>query len=1063
MKAILTYFLAFVLAAPLFAQNRTVTGRVTNAEGKAVSFASVAVKGGNAGVAADENGSFSIAAPANATLVVTASGYETKEVAIGDQLTLNITLTAKEALTEVVVTALGQTRSKDKVGYSAQTFNAGDITRSAPVSALDGLQGRVAGADISTIGGLPGSSSRVIVRGYSSIGGQSNQALIVVDGVPFNNSRLGSFNDFANSGGVDVGNGLNDINPNDIESITILKGASATSLYGSRAQSGVVLITTKKGRSGKISVDFSSSTIASTVGKLPDFQNTFGQGWNGQHWKEENGSWGPRLDGVERLWGSVVDNSRLIKPYAAVADNVRHFYDMGWELNNSIGIRGGNENSTFYLSYGNLQNNGILPGTVDKLDRNTLSLRGQTRSNRFTASASFNYMNKGGNTVSSDDTPEGTSTFENIIQIPRDFTLTDFKDYNNKFFNVDNYYTPYASNPYFSLFENGARYKNDRFFGTAELGYEFSKALNLNWRNGVDVANAQLKDYQAIERPKTGSWRGPNPTNEEGASLTALVGGVRELSDFVRELNSDLFLNYNKDISTDISINGFVGGNYNEQLSRRHSSKVTGLTIPGFYHISNSANNPVTTTASTQRRLLGAFAQANLSFRDYLFLTLNARNDWSSTLPVDNNSFFYPGANASLVVSRLTDLSNLGISYLKLRGAYGKTGKDAPVYSLESTLASGNAALGFGNLIFPIDGVNAFEIGNIIGNKSLRPELTTELEVGTEIRFLQNRMGVDFSYYRKRTDGQIISVPIAASSGYGNLITNFGLVENKGVEVLANFVPVRNRDFNWSITYNFTKNNNKILELPEGLDKVNFNSYFDIKMVGRVGQPIGVIEAPKRMTTSDGKWVTSNGFFVPTPDDYVYGNVQRDYSMGLNNNFTYKNLSLGFSLDYRKGGYFVSRTADLTYFVGNAWLTQYNDRRPFIIPNSVVQTGVDTEGKPVYQENTAPIDMTNVNSYWYHSSNKAFGYENLILPKDFLKLRDITLTYRFPSAWADAISASNVSLSLVGRNFLLWVPQKNTFIDPEITNMGNDLIGEFGEQAGSPTTCSYGAVLRVNF
>ena len=306
-------------------------------------------------------------------------------------------------------------------------------------------------------------------------------------------------------------------------------------------------------------------------------------------------------------------------------------------------------------------------------------------------------------------------------------------------------------------------------------------------------------------------------------------------------------------------------------------------------------------------------------------------------------------------------------------------------------------------------------------------------------------------------------MPIAGSTGYGNLVTNFGLVENKGVELLVDAAPVKTRDFNWNLVFNFSKNNNNILELPAGLDKVDFNSYFDLKMVGRVGSPIGIIEGPKIQMTDDGKYVTANGFFSATPEDFSYGTVQRDYMMGLYNNFTYKNWNLGFTFDYRKGGYFVSRTADLTYFVGNAWLTQYNDRRPFIIPNSVVQNGVDASGKPIYEENTIPIDMANVNSYWYHTSNKPFALSQSILPKDFVKLRDITLTYRLPASWARRISASNVSISFVGRNFLLWVPQKNTFIDPEITNLGNDLIGEFGEQAASPTTKSYGAALRINF
>ena len=1048
------------------AQNRVVSGTVKDERGRPVPFASVKIKGTSTGSAADQEGMYKITAPNGSTLAISAAGFQPMEVRVGNDPLINITLRVQGELSEVIVTALGQTRSKDKVGYATATFKAEDVIRSAPVSALDGLQGRVPGAEISTIGGQPGSSSKIILRGYSSFTSGNNQALIVVDGVPFNNARLGSFNDFLNSGGADFGNGLNDLNPNDIENISILKGTAAASLYGQRGANGVVLVTTKRGRSGKIVVDVTSSSMWSSVSKLPDFQNTFGQGWNGLHWKEENGSWGPRMDGVDRLWGAIVDNSRLIKPFRAQEDNVRNFYDEGHEYNNSISMRGGNENANFYMSYGNVYSDGILPGKVDFYRRNSFSARGQLKSNKFLASASMNYLNKSGSTVSSQDDAQGTSTFENIIQIARDIKITDFKDYNNKYFNVDNYFTPYASNPYYSLNENGNQNANDRLFGNVELGYDFSKALNIRWRNGLDVANARVKDWQAIESPKPNTWRGEPSTNAEATGLASpLIGGVREISDYARELNSDLFVNFNKDVISDLNLNGFVGLNYNEQQTRFHQSRIKGLTIPLFYDLTNSPSAPVTTATTNKKRLLGVFAQANLAYKNFLFLTLNGRNDWSSTLQIGNNSFFYPGGNMGLVVSNLTDLTGAGISYFKLRGALGKTGKDAPVYSLYSTGVSGNAALGFGNLSFPLNGVSGYEIANSIGKLDLKPEITTEYEVGTEIRFAKDRIGLDATYYNKRTRDQIIAVPVASSSGYLTAVSNFGLVENKGIELSLNIVPVKTTNFTWTINYVFSRNRNKVLELPLGLDKVDFNSSYDIKMVARVGQPIGIIEAPGKVMTEDGKYVidAATGMFKQSAEDMPYGNIQRDYSMGLNNNITYKNWGLGLNFDYRKGGVFASRTADLTYFVGNAWLTQYNDRRPFIIPNSVIQTGVDANNKPVYAENTSPVDMTNINSYWYHTTNQVNSWENTILPKDFLKLRDVTLSYRLPAGWANKIGAQNISLAAIGRNFLIWVPRKNTFIDPEVTNLGNDLVGEFGEQASAASTMSYGVSLRVNF
>lgn len=1046
-----------LLCTLAFGQSQTVTGTVSDENGNPVPFATVTETGTKNGTTATADGSFSITIKQGSTLTVTSTGHQAQTLTpTGGTLAFRLTKTGGQ-LTEVVVTSLGQTQRKDRVGFSATTFNSDQVNRAAPVSPLDGLQGKVAGADISNVGGQPGSSSKIILRGYNSLQG-SNQALIVVDGVPFNNSRLGSSNN-----NLDFGNGLNDLNPNDIESITILKGASATSLYGSRAANGVVLVTTKRGRSGKLKVDFTSSAMFSSVAKIPDFQNTFGQGWNALHYKEENGSWGPKMDGKERFWGPNVDNSRMIKPFSPIEDNVRDFYDEGKELNNTIAVRGGNENSNFYLSYGNVYSDGVLPNDADLYKRNTLSVRGQTKTNKFLASASMNYINKIGRQASSNGDEAGSSTFENIIQIARDHPLTDFKDYNNKYFNVDNYFTPYAANPYFSLMENGNRYNNDRFFGNVELGYDFTKWLNIRWRTGVDVTNATLKDWQAVERPKANTWRGPNPTNEESTPYTPEVGGVTERSDYTRELTSDFFVNVNRDLTSDLNLTGFVGMSFNERSARAQTARVTDLTIPGYYNIKNSANDPITDAAYSKRRLIGSFAQANLGFKDFLFLSLNGRYDWSSTLLIGNNDFFYPGANLSLVVSKLLNLDKAKISYFKLRGAYGRTGNDAPPYSLESVLASGNVGLGFGNLIFPLNNVSAFELANQIGNSTLQAEITTELELGTELRFFDNRLGFDFSWYNKKTDGQIIAVPVASSTGYTSLVTNFGVVQNKGVELVVTMNPVRSRDFNWNISGTFTRNRNKILELPEGLDKVDFTSYFDIKMVGRVGQPMGIIEAPTRLTTADGKWVTANGFFVPTAVDNSLGNVNRDYIMGLNNNLSYKNFSLGFTFDYRRGGYFVSRTADLVYFTGNSLLTQYNDRRPFIIPNSVVETGKDAQGKPIYAENTSVIDMTNINSYWYHTSNKPFAWENIVLPKDFLKLRDVTLSYTLPKALSGKISSDNITITAIARNFLLWTPQKNTFIDPEISDLGNDFISEFGEQAAAPSNHSYGLALRVNF
>jgi outer membrane receptor protein involved in Fe transport len=589
--------------------------------------------------------------------------------------------------------------------------------------------------------------------------------------------------------------------------------------------------------------------------------------------------------------------------------------------------------------------------------------------------------------------------------------------------------------------------------------------LNIQSRTGGDFTNARFKDWQAVESPNPNTWRGPNPTNDQGVALSgAAVGGLTERADYTGEINSDLFFNYNKDLASDLNISGFFGGNYNDRESRVFQSRITQLTIPGFYNISNSSNPPVSRETIRKRRLFGAYGQATIAYKDYLYLSLNARNDWSSTLPKGNRSFFYPGANLSVVVSKLADLSGASIDFFKVRTAYGKTGRDAPPYQLESVLVSGDVLLGFGNLTFPLNNISAFEVSNVIGNTALKPEITTEIEVGAEGRILKNRVGFDVSLYRKISEGQIINVPIAASTGYRSIVTNFGRVQNKGIELSLNLVPVQSRAFRWDVNYTFTRNRNQILELPAGLDKVDFSTYRDIKMVGRAGQPMGIVEAPTVQRTEDGRFIaTTTGLHATTLNDVVYGNVQRDFIMGLNNAWTYKGVRLGFTLDYRMGGVMFSRTADLSYFTGNAYKTQYNDRRPFIIPNSVVQTGTDAAGKPVYAENTTPVDMHEWDTYWGTSQNKGYTYGNIVVPKSFLKLRDVTLSYTLPRGWASAIKAQSISLSLIGRNFLLWVPKENLFMDPEVSDIGNDFTSEFGEVAASPAVKSFGASLRIGF
>ena len=1065
------FLMLFISVQVVIAQDRFVTGTITGKEdGLPLPGVSVKVTGTQIGTSTNAEGKFSLTVPSgNNRLQFIYIGYSSQTVTIPSSNVLNVALsTDSRVLGEVVVTALGISRAKKSLGYSATSVNAEEITRTSPVSMFDGLQGKIAGANISSQSGAPGASTKVILRGYASLGGQ-NQPLYVIDGVPMNNSTFNSTDNKSgtdpNTRSTDFGNNANDINPNDIESISVLKGAGSSSLYGSRAANGVILITTKKGKKGKLSVEVNSAATFSSILMLPQLQNTYGQGWNGVFNPIENGSWGPRLNGEDRLWGNVVNNSQLVKPYAAQENNLRDFYDVGNEINNSISVSGGGDRSTFHFSYGNIGSNGIVPTDADSYNRNNFGLRGSTNYGNFTASASLNYINRGAKFVATGQgSNTGATLYQELLQIPRDHSIVDSKDYENTFYNINNFNTPYAQNPYFVLNENGNDFKSERLFGNLSLDYKFTPRFSTSLRVGTDITDGRLQDWQAIGRPEVGS---PN------ISRQADIGGVREESSFQRELNTDLMLNFNSPIATDVTFDGLIGGNYNQRNARRLTSIVEGLTIPEFYSLSNSTSPPTATTFYSKRRLMGAYAQANFAYRNYLYLQLNARNDWSSTLPTGKNSFFYPSANVGFVLSdAFTNLSNSAISFAKVRASIGQTGNDAAPYLVNSVLVAGDVLLGSGNIKFPLSGISAFEVDDQIGNNTLQPEITTEYEFGADVRFFQSRLGLDVAYYDKITTDQILEVPIAASSGYTTLITNFGKIQNKGIELTLTASPLKTKNLNWDLTYTYTRNRNEVLELPAGLDQVVLNSGYDVDFVAIKGKPIGVYRGPTEMVNPQGQIVVNpeNGLPLQADEKVEYGNSQRDFVMGLNNRFSYKNWALGFSFDYRQGGLFWSYTSQLNYFVGNAKRTLYNDRNPYILPNSVIESLdendnviKDAAGNTVYLENKTPINYSDVTTYWSAGDNTQSTSRNTVFDRTSLKMRDITLSYMLPKSLTNRIKADNVSLTAYGRNLFIWLPGSNRLVDPEVSTYNNDLRGELGEFAAGPSVRSYGLSLRASF
>lgn len=1057
----------FVGIGLVTAQTQKVTGVVISEEdGQPIIGASVLVKGTKVGAVTGIDGDFTIPnAPTSAkVLQVSYIGMQTQEVTIKPNLRIVLKNDAK-VLDEVIVTAMGIKRSEKALGYSATAVNNERITESRTSNIMSSLSGKIAGVQISNTSSDPGASNSVIIRGVSSLSG-NNQPLYVVDGVPLNNSSVYS-NDGLNSG-YDFGNGANAVNPDDVESMTILKGAAATALYGSRAASGVVMITTKSGKVNKgLGVEYNGGLQWSSILRLPEFQNEFGMGWNGDHTQIENGSWGPRFDGSMQLWGNVYNNSQKLKPYVALDNNIKDFFDTGVRYNNSVSFNGATDKSDYFVSFSQISDNGMIPTDADSYNKYTFSARGSHKMGALTFSSSLNYSYQKNKFAT---TGQGLTMLNSLYQTPRDISIIGLKNQDDIFNTPGYYYTPYGvMNPYYILDNYLNDYDAERFYGKFQLDYNFLKYFKFTYRMGLDTTTGQnnqgqpnLKALYYVGTPNGEGMANNSPFYSQEGSYSQQI--TRR-----REINQDLLLNFSMPVK-DFDINALVGFNGNERRSSYLYSKVTKLTIPTWYNLSNSAATPSTDQYLSLRRLMGVFGQVDLSWKNMLYLTLTARNDWSSTLPKSNRSFFYPGVTGSFLFSELLsdDLRN-AISFGKFRMAWGKTGNDADVYMTKPVYAQSSNRIPFGYLNFPLGGVNAFSVGNVLGSNSLSPEMTTEFELGLNMAFFRNRLSFDLAYYNRNSDKQIFSLTMDPASGYTSQNMNLGKVRNRGVELLLSGTPIQTRDFSWMVSWNFTKNWSKVISLPAELGGQTsiYGLNGGTSMYAITGQPVGVFKAEVPKRDPEGHIIVNaaNGLPIADKEFQVCGNMNYDYQMGVSTTLKYKSVSLSADLDIRQGGVMYSRTKDINYFTGNAIQTTYNDRNTMIVPNSVNEIA-NPDGTVRYVENTTPISSANMQggnpgTFWGNGGFDMGSYS--LVDKSYVKLRSVALSWDLPKKLLANTPFQAVKLSAFGNNLFLWTPSSNTFIDPEQSSFGNDLDGQYGEYTANPSSRQFGFNVMVKF
>ena len=1061
----LLFFIGF-LGVSLFAQ-RTITGKITDENGDELPGAIIRVKNTNVAALSSFDGTYTIEVPGGAdSLEFSAIEKESVVRAItADVIDVQLEPTKDIQVTKVVVVGMGIKQDEKKVGYAISTVGGDDLVKSQTSSAMNGLQGKIPGVNITSASGAAGASTRVIFRGFSTIYG-SNQPLYVIDGVPINNAFSGST---SLNGGTDFGNQANDINPDDIESISFLKGSAATAIYGNRAASGVIIITTKSGgnnNNNKMSVSINSSYKFSSPLRLPQLQNIYGQGIYGNWDQRENTSYGPKFDNQLHYWGHVVDGQRLIKPYSALPDNVADFFEIGHFMQNSASVSGGDNNTSYRLSFSNTNDDGIMPYDRDSYKRNTVSLHGRANlSNKISSEATFSYLNKKNKFVPTGQ--GGQSVWNNVLQQPRDIPILELANYQDPFYDINTYYSPYTTNPYWPLLENGNTYNEDRMYGMAQISYEITPHFNAMYRIGSDISNSQTKE-----------WRAKKINDADGfnAGVDNEYGSVEDYTIMRNQLNSDFLLTYTNNFGP-ISLNVLAGHNLNQYSYHSQYQSGSNLDIERFYHISNTTENPTMSTNNSLKRIIGVYGNVDLSYKGWLNFAATGRNDWSSTLPKKNNSFFYPGVSLGFVFTdAIPAFENIKavFPYGKIRLSYGKTGKDASVYSIYPYFSQASR--------FPLPNqVNGFTVGNSGGSPELTPEMTTEFEVGTDLRFFNGRYRIDFTYYNRTIDRLIFPVELAPSTGYTYVMSNLGSMSNKGIELQLVFDVLEKDNISLNFIWNFSINRSEIIQLGD-MDVYSYQGllggtetwfrFYGRDSLGNPGGPLGEFEVSKPEI-----WVDDNGeehFVVnaqgiPKLAEEGYekvGTSEPDFITGFTSEITlFKILNVSATIDWHQGGIMYSRTAGMLYFTGITPATLYNDRQPFIVPNSVVKIGEDGDGNPIYAENNRPVVQDNMggfpDSYWDRGGTLV-GKQELV-DKTFIKLRDLVVSLSIPSKFLQKTPFGAASVGFVGNNLILWTPSSNNYIDPEMTTFGNDLEAEFGEFGATPTIRSLGFNLTLKF
>ena len=1081
MKKMLLFISLLFMASGIntFAQDRQISGIVTSSEDNSpLPGVNIAVRGTNRGTTTGADGSYKISVDKQSTLVFSFVGFQAQTINVVDRTNINVALTTEVgALEEVVVTALGITREKKSLGYASQEVKGDQVNTAKESNFINSLSGKVSGVEIKRNNNL-GSSSNIVIRGFKSLTG-NNQALFVVDGVPIDNANTTSVGTAQGGGGYDYGNAASDINPDDIESINILKGAASTALYGSRAANGVVIITTKKGRKSQgigvtASVGYSVGSIDKST--FPEYQTQYGGGYglyyedptsrflfrdiNGDGKEDlvvptgEDASWGAKFDPNLQVydWRSFDPSSPQFgksSPWVAAQNLPDKFFNNSTTFNGSVGLEGGGENGTYRVSYTRFDQTGILPNS--SIQKNSFSFSGtQDFSKKLTATTSINFIRQDAKGRYSNGYSDNImSSFRQWYQ-----TNVDILDLKSVFDRTGqnitwNWADPsdlkpiYWDNPYWQRANNFQTDWRNRIFGNVALNYKITENIDILGRVTLDTYN-ELQE----ERVAVGS------INNNG------VAKYDRFDRNFREMNYDLFLNYNKEFSETFSLKGLIGGNIRHaQTGSVFAGTQGGIVVPGLYSLSNTVS-PISAPSETYSQIYqeGIFASASFGYRNELFLDITARRDVSSSLPNANNTYYYPSVSGSYIFSNKLSESWTALSFGKLRMNYAEVGNTAPPQSLLNTYVkptnvNGDTRDSFG-------GQTLFSTSVTLNNPNLRPERTKSVEAGLEMKFVKNRIGFDVSVYRTLSVDQILPVAISKTTGYNRKFVNAGTIENKGIELSLFAIPVQFKDLSWRVGVNYTMNRNKVLELFEGVDNLQIATFQGgVTLNAAIGEPYGLLRGADFVYNNGQKVVLPSGYYQQSDATSVIGNVTPDWKMGITNTVNYKGLSLSFLIDIQKGGSVFS----LDRYYGLA-TGLYADTTPLNDKGSPVRSsnaegggyivpGVLADGTP----NTKRVSGENFGIFGYRRNPaSAFIYD-----ASYVKLREVTISYKLPvSLFGGSQFIKGATFSVVGRN--LWIISKNLpYADPEDGITSGNISGF---QSGVyPSVREVGGSLKFSF